>query len=163
MRSTCDVFDDDPSRAHVCELPLGQYGGVRAFAGRIATVRCFEDNVLFKQLASEPGEGRVLVVDGGGSLRCALAGDNVIGTAQASGWAGVVINGCVRDSAALQQLPIGVRALGTCPRPSGKAGEGRIDVVVRFGGIVFRPGAELYADDDGIVVLDLDDQIRAAT
>jgi regulator of ribonuclease activity A len=154
VRSTCDVFDDDPTRAHVCELPFGRYGGVRAFSGRIATVRCFEDNVLVKQLVSEPGGGRVLVVDGGGSRRCALAGDSVIGTAQANGWAGVVINGCVRDSAALRQLPIGVHALGTCPRPSGKTGEGLTGVTVRFGGIDFAPGAELYADDDGIVVLD---------
>jgi len=130
-----------------------QYGGVRAFSGRIATVRCLEDNVLLKQVVGEPGEGRVLVVDGCGSLRCALAGDSVIGTAQANGWAGVVVHGCVRDSAALARLEIGVKALGTCPRPSGKTGAGAIGETVSFGGVAFPPGAELYADDDGIVVL----------
>lgn len=97
MTSTCDVFDADPQRARVCELAFVQYGGMRTFSGSIATVRCFEDNVLMKQLVGEPGGGRVLVVDGGGSLHCALAGDSIIGTAQANGWAGVVVNGCVRD------------------------------------------------------------------
>jgi len=130
-----------------------QYGGVRTFSGPFATVRCFEDNVLMKQVVGEPGEGRVLVVDGGGSPHCALAGDSVIGTAQANGWTGVVVNGCIRDSAALAGLEIGVKALGTCPRPSGKTGAGAIGETVRFGGIAFPPGAELYADDDGIVVL----------
>ncbi len=153
MTSTCDVFDADPQRARVCELAFVQYGGMRTFSGSIATVRCFEDNVLMKQLVGEPGGGRVLVVDGGGSLHCALAGDSIIGTAQANGWAGVVVNGCVRDSAALASLAIGVKALGTCPRPSGKTGAGAIGETVRFGGIAFPPGAELYADDDGIVVL----------
>jgi regulator of ribonuclease activity A len=160
VTSTCDIFDADPARANVCELTLSQFGGISSFSGRIATVRCFEDNVLLKQLVGEPGEGRVLVVDGGGSLHCALAGDSVIGTAHANGWKGIVINGCVRDSSALAQLEIGVKALGTCPRPSGKSGNGKIGETVRFGGIAFPPGAELYADDDGLVVLDA---IRAAT
>jgi regulator of ribonuclease activity A len=153
VSSTCDVFDANAERAQVCGLRFEQFGGVSAFSGRIATVRCFEDNVLLKQLVEEPGEGRVLVVDGGGSLRCALAGDKVVGAAYASGWAGLVLNACVRDSASLARLSIGVKALGTCPRPSGKTGEGKIGVAVTFGGIELAPGGLLYADDDGIVVL----------
>jgi regulator of ribonuclease activity A len=116
-------------------------------------VRCLEDNVLVRQRVSEPGEGRVLVVDGGGSYRCALVGDNVAGLALANGWAGLVLNACVRDTVALAELPIGLLAIGTCPRPSGKTGEGEADVPVRFGGVEFAPGSTLHADDDGVVVL----------
>jgi regulator of ribonuclease activity A len=126
---------------------------VRAFSGPIATVRCFEDNVLVKQRVAEPGGGRVLVVDAGASLRCALVGDNVAGLALANGWAGLVVNGCVRDVEALAQLAIGIKALGTNPRPSAKTGEGELDVPVSFGGARFEPGALLASDDDGIVVL----------
>ena len=125
---------------------------MRSFSGPIATVRCFEDNVIVKQRVAEPGDGRVLVVDGGGSFRCALVGDNVAGTALASGWAGLVLNACVRDVEALAGLQIGIKALGTCPRPSGKTGEGETDVAVTFGNATFTPGAMLHADDDGIVV-----------
>jgi regulator of ribonuclease activity A len=153
MSSTSDVFDANADRAEVCALRFDQFGGVRSFSGPIATVRCFEDNVLLKQLVEEPGEGRVLVVDGGGSLRCALAGDRVVGAAAASGWSGLVLNACVRDSAALARLPIGVKALGTCPRPSGKTGAGEVGVPVTFGGIELAPGGLLYADDDGLIVL----------
>ena len=110
--------------------------------------------MLLKQRVSEPGLGRVLVVDGGGSLRVALLGDMVAGLAAANGWAGLVINGCVRDVAVLRHLPIGIKALASNPRPSGKAGAGEIDVPVEIGGITIRPGAQLASDDDGIVVLD---------
>ncbi|HEY6962998.1 MAG TPA: ribonuclease E activity regulator RraA [Gaiellaceae bacterium] len=150
--TTSDVYDAHPD-AEVCELQLRSFGGVVSFSGRIATVRCLEDNVLVKRLVSEPGEGRVLVVDGGGSLRCALVGDNVAGTALANGWAGLVLNACVRDVAALRGLQIGIKAIGTCPRPSGKTGSGDVDVPVRFGNATFTPGALLHADDDGVVVL----------
>ena len=153
MSSTSDVFDANAARAQVCTLRLEQFGGVRTFSGEIATVRSFEDNVLLKRVVEEPGNGRVLVVDGGGSLSCALAGDKVLGAALASGWAGLVLNACVRDSAALAQLPIGVKALGTCPRPSGKTGAGEVGVPVTFGGIELAPGSLLYADDDGLIVL----------
>lgn len=106
-----------------------------------------------KQRVSEPGEGRVLVVDGGGSCRCALVGDNVAGLALANGWAGLVLNACVRDTAALADLPLGILAIGTCPRPSAKTGAGEVDVPVRFGGVEFTPGATLHADGDGVVVV----------
>ncbi len=157
--STSDLYDEHGGE--VCELQLRDFGGVSAFSGAIATVSCFEDNVLLKQRVADPGEGRVLVVDGGGSLHCALAGDSVVGLAHASGWAGLVVHGCVRDVAALGRLPIGVRALGSCPRPSGKTGRGELDVAVTFGGATFTPGALLYADEDGLLVLP--PETRAAT
>jgi regulator of ribonuclease activity A len=116
-------------------------------------VRCHEDNVLVKHRVSEPGEGRVLVVDAGASYRCALVGDNVAGSALANGWAGIVLNGCVRDAEALAELAIGIKALGTNPKPSNKEGLGELDVAVTFGGCEFRPGDVLYADDDGVLVL----------
>ena len=139
--------------AVTCETQFRSFGGVESFSGRIATVRCLEDNVLVKRRVSEPGDGRVLVVDGGGSYRCALAGDAVAGLALENGWAGLVLNACVRDVAALATLPIGIKALGTNPRPSGKNGVGEIDVPVTFGGAEFAPGATLHADDDGVIVL----------
>jgi regulator of ribonuclease activity A len=154
VTSTSDRYDELGDRAIVCELPFRQFGGVRAFSGEIATVRCLEDNVLVKQRVSEPGNGRVLVVDAGGSLRCALVGDNVAGAALANGWAGLVINGCVRDVEALAELAIGIKAIGTCPRPSSKDGDGATEVPVVFGAATFRPGAMLWSDEDGILVLD---------
>src|SRR5579884_3872475 len=152
MTSTSDVFDEHAGRALVCELQLRDFGGVVAFSGHVATVRCHEDNVLVKRRAGEPGEGRVLVVDGGGSFRCALVGDNVAGLARENGWAGLVMNACVRDVDALGTLAIGIKALGSCPRPSTKTGAGEVDVPVTFGGMTFTPGDQLYADADGVVL-----------
>jgi regulator of ribonuclease activity A len=152
VTSTADLLDEHPGAA-VCALAFRQFGGVASLDGEIATVRCFEDNVLVRQRVSEPGDGRVLVVDGGGSLRVALVGDNIASIARDNGWAGLIIHGCVRDSAALHELTIGVKALGTHPKPSGKAGEGELDAPVAFGGVTFQPGARVASDDDGIVVL----------
>jgi regulator of ribonuclease activity A len=149
---TADVLDEFGDRAAVCLLQFRSFGRP-SFDGLIATVRCFEDNVLVRQSLSTPGGGRVLVVDGGGSLRCALLGDNIGDLAVENGWAGVVINGCVRDAAALDSLAVGVKALGTNPRPSSKNGEGVVGEPVEFGEIVFAPGAHLYADEDGVVVV----------
>jgi regulator of ribonuclease activity A len=150
--STSDLFDAHRDAAS-CETQFRQFGGVRTFSGPIATVRCHADNVLLRARVSEPGQGRVLVVDGGGSFRCALLGDNIAATAVENGWAGIVVYGCVRDVAALAELPIGIKALGTNPRPSGKSGGGDVDVPVTFGGAEFSPGAILHADDDGVIVL----------
>jgi regulator of ribonuclease activity A len=152
VTSTADLLDEHPNAA-VCALAFRQFGGVGSLDGAIATVRCFEDNVLVRQRVSEPGDGRVLVVDGGGSFRVALVGDNIASIAQDNGWAGLIIHGCVRDSAALRELPIGIKALGTHPKPSGKAGDGELDVPVTFGAVTFHPGARVASDDDGIVVL----------
>ena len=115
-------------------------------------MQVYEDNVLVRAALAESGTGRVLVVDGGGSLRCALVGDLLGAMAVKNGWAGIVVNGCVRDSAELAQLPLGVRALATNPLRSEKRGEGQRDVPVVFAGITFMPGHYLYADADGIVV-----------
>jgi regulator of ribonuclease activity A len=154
--TTADLLDAHPD-AHVC-LVQWQSFGAPSFSGPVATVRCFEDNVLVKQRLSSPGEGRVLVVDAGGSLGCALVGDNLARLGLDNGWAGIVLNGCVRDAQALDDLDsvsktFGVKALGTNPRPSKKNGEGEIDVPVTFGEITFTPGAQLAADRDGVVVL----------
>jgi regulator of ribonuclease activity A len=150
--TTSDLFDENPGAAS-CETQFRQFGAVRSFSGPIATVRCHEDNVLLRAHVSEAGDGRVLVVDGGGSLACALLGDNIAKIALSNGWAGLVVYGCVRDVAALAELAIGVKALGTNPRPSGKAGAGEAGVAVTFGGAEFVPGAMLHADDDGVIVL----------
>jgi regulator of ribonuclease activity A len=152
MTSTADLLDEHPDAA-VCELALRQFGGVAAFEGEIATVRCFEDNVLLRELVGGQGKGRVLVVDGGGSTRVALVGDNIASLALGNGWAGLVLNACVRDSATLRTLPIGIKALGTHPKPSAKNGDGEVDVPVAFGGVTFAPGARIVCDDDGVVVI----------
>jgi regulator of ribonuclease activity A len=150
--ATADLIDQHGASLQSCDLQFRQFGGRQRFSGRIRTVRCHQDNVLIRQVLSEPGEGQVLVVDGGGSLHTSLVGDVVAGLAQGNGWAGVVINGAVRDVAALAGLDIGVKALGSNPRKSGKAGAGEVDAPVSFGGVRFEPGAHLYSDEDGIVV-----------
>jgi regulator of ribonuclease activity A len=119
----------------------------------VTTVRCFEDNALLKSVVEQPGDGQVLVVQGGGSLHRALMGDNIATIAADNGWAGVVIHGAVRDTAVLSGIPLGIKALGSNPRKSTKTGAGDRDVRVTFGGTTFHPGDQLWSDDDGIVVL----------
>lgn len=150
--TVCDLLDANEAACEVLEPGLRHYGGVTAFAGPVETIKVFEDNVLVKAALGEPGNGRVLAVDGGGSLRFALMGDMLGDMAVSNGWAGVVINGCVRDSRALGTLPVGVMALATMPRKSVKRGEGQRGENVRFGGVTFRPGHWLYADEDGVIV-----------
>ena len=153
VTATADILDEHGDRATVCELPLRQFGGVRSFEGPIATVRCYEDNLLLKELLATPGEGRVLVIDGGGSVRVALVGDKVAALARENGWAGLIVNGAVRDVATLPDVQVGLKALGSNPRRSTKEGTGERDVPLVFGGVTFRTGAMLYSDDDGVVVL----------
>ena len=151
--STADTLDADEQGAFaVCELELRQFGGTRSARGKVRTIRCLEDNTLVKDLVSKPGHGQILVVDGGGSRRTALLGDNVGRMAAEQGWAGLIFNGCVRDSAELGDLPVVIKAIGTNPRRSGKAGIGEVDVPVTFGGVTFHPGADLITDDDGVIV-----------
>lgn len=149
---TADLVDEYGDELDSCELQLTRYGGQRAFHGAVRTVRCSEDNALVKATLSTPGHGAVLVIDGGGSLRCALVGDVIAGIGLTNGWSGLVINAAVRDVAALREMPFGVKALGSNPRKSGKDGTGEVDVEVAFGGMSFTPGTWLAADDDGIVV-----------
>ncbi|TDQ54914.1 ribonuclease E activity regulator RraA [Actinorugispora endophytica] len=150
--ATADLIDAHGDSIASCETQFRQFGARAAFHGPIRTVKCHEDNALVRELLNQPGEGRVLVVDGGGSLRSALMGDMIAGSAAANGWSGVVINGAVRDVAELAGLALGVKALGSNPRKSAKAGAGVVDEPVAFGQVVFTPGAWLYSDADGIVV-----------
>ena len=152
--ATADLYDEHAEGLEVCGTPLRRYGALAAFHGKISTVRCFEDNVLVRRMLSGEGAGRVLVVDGGGSLGAALVGDVVAGLALENGWAGVLLNGAVRDVAALGKLGIGIMALGSVPRKSAKAGAGETNVPVAFGGARFVPGGWVYADEDGVVVAD---------
>jgi regulator of ribonuclease activity A len=150
--ATADLVDQHGDRLQICDTPFRDFGGAVRFHGRIRTVRCREDNTRLKAVLSEPGEGQILVVDGGGSLHCALVGDVIAGLGAQNGWAGLVIHGAIRDVGAMARLGIGVKALGANPRRSAKAGQGEVDMPVGFGGTVFVPGAWLYADEDGIVV-----------
>jgi regulator of ribonuclease activity A len=149
--TTADLVDAH-EELQSCDLQFRSFGTRQRFSGAVSTVRCRHDNALVKKVLSQPGAGSVLVIDGDGSMHCALVGDVIAGMAAANGWAGIVVRGAVRDSAAMAMLDLGIKALGTNPRKSAKAGEGEIDVPVEFGGVVFAPGDYLYADEDGIVV-----------
>jgi regulator of ribonuclease activity A len=149
---TADIFDDFGDQVQVCDPVFRDFGGRGRFAGPIATVKCFEDNSLVKSALAEPGEGKVLVVDAGGSLRCAMLGDMIAASAVKNGWQGVLMFGCVRDSVDIAGMEIGVKALATNPRKSEKRGEGQRDIPVNFAGVCFRPGEHVYCDEDGVLV-----------
>ncbi len=150
--STADLSDEHPGVAQACG-GFTQYGGRRSFGGLVTTVRCHEDTRLARTVLSEPGNGRVLVMDGGGSLRRALLGDVSAGLAAANGWAGVVVHGAVRDARALRHIDLGVAALGTCPARGGAIAAGERDVAVTVGGALIAPGGYLAADEDGLLFL----------
>ena len=150
--TTADLYDAHEGQVQVAEAQFVALGRRRRFHGRIATLKVFEDNPLVKQTLQQQGAGRVLVIDGGGSLRSALVGDKLAGFAVDNGWSGIVVWGCVRDGAAIDALDIGVRCLGTTPRRSSKHGFGEREVGVTFAGVRFEPGAHLYADEDGVLV-----------
>ena len=151
-RPTADLCDAHPDDARVVDPIFRDFGGLPAFSGPIATVKAHEDNVLVRAALGEPGGGRVLVIDGGGSLRCAMLGSNLAALGATNGWSGILLHGCVRDVDELRAAPIGIKALASHPRKSGKKGEGSRDVAVTFGGVTFRPGEHLYADADGVIV-----------
>lgn len=155
--STCDLCDahkgDTSGAFRVLPPVFKDFGARTRFAGPVATLQCFEDNSLVKQMLDQPGEGRVLVVDGGGSLRKALVGGNIGAAAARNGWAGVVIDGCVRDVGELAVCEVGIRALAAMPLPTEKKQQGLADLPVRIQGVWVRPGEWLYADADGIVVM----------
>ncbi|MBX6353960.1 MAG: ribonuclease E activity regulator RraA [Thermoflavifilum sp.] len=150
--ATADLCDAYLEELQVCAEGFASYGGRRAFCGPIETVRVFEDNVLVKQALETAPPGSVVVVDGGGSRRCALVGGNLAAIAARRGLAGIIVYGCIRDAAEIRNLPLGVLALGTCPVKSRKDGVGSRGEALHFGGVVWRPGAWAYADDDGVVV-----------
>ncbi|MEO7940359.1 MAG: ribonuclease E activity regulator RraA [Burkholderiaceae bacterium] len=149
----CDRFKDQSDGAFRVLPPVFRpFAGAARFSGLVSTVRCFEDNTLVKSALDSPGQGRVLVVDGGASLRRALVGGNLGAAAARNGWAGLLVNGCVRDSAELRVLPIGILALAAMPMPPRKEGQGARDVDVLLQGVWIRPGDWLAADEDGVVI-----------
>ncbi len=151
--STADLYDEYGENLQICTTPFRQYGGRKKFDGPITTVRCHQDNALLKSILATPGNGGVLVVDGGGSLHTALCGDVIAQLGVDNGWFGLVLNGAVRDTDALDGMDIGVKALGSVPRKSAKTGAGERDVDITFGSATFVPGAHLWSDNDGIVAL----------
>lgn len=153
--STCDLNDAHPDKVRLVQLPFRDFGARRAFSGKIRTALMVEDTKLVQEtLYSESGEGSVIVLDGGGSMRTALLGDMMAERLIKNGWAGIVINGAVRDSRLLADLQIGVKALGTSPIRSAKAGTGAIDIPLAFGGVLIEPGKFIYCDEDGVLVTD---------
>jgi regulator of ribonuclease activity A len=153
LEKTADIYDQFEQQIQVCEPIFRDYGGKRRFSGPIATLKCHEDNSLVRQRLGEPGNGRVLVVDAGGSLRCAMLGDILVQKGVDNGWAGVLMYGCIRDACDIAEMPLGVKALATIPKKSVKKGAGEADLTVTFAQVSFKPGDWLYADEDGVVVL----------
>jgi|ERR671927_526552 regulator of ribonuclease activity A len=150
--NTADLYDERGEELNSISLQFQSLGGHTHFSGPVRTVRCFEDNALVKSVLATPGNGAVLVVDGAGSLRTALMGDLIAASAVENDWAGVVINGAIRDREAISELPLGVKALGSNPRKSAKAGAGETDVDVLIDGVTIRTGATIWCDPDGILV-----------
>jgi regulator of ribonuclease activity A len=149
---TADLCDSFHRELNICEIDFRSYGGRKQFYGPIATVEVFEDNVLVRQAIETVPPGTVLIVDGGGSRRCALLGDRLAALGVSRGLAGFIIHGCVRDVAELAALDVGILALGSTPWKSRKDGSGRRDTVLRFGGVEWAPGHYVYADEDGVVI-----------
>ncbi len=150
--ATADLIDAFGDELESCTVQFRSFGRWARFCGPVSTVRCLEDNKLVRQQVEQPGEGRVLVVDGGGSLRSALVGDILAELARSNGWSGIVVFGAIRDSAVIADMEFEVKAVGTNPRKSSKLGTGAVDVGVSFGEASFEPGDWLYSDADGIVV-----------
>jgi regulator of ribonuclease activity A len=149
---TADLCDQYSDQLQIAEPGLANFGGHTIFSGVIVTLKLFEDNSRVREELATSGKGHVLVIDGGGSLRCALLGDKLAAMAVANDWNGIIVNGCIRDVAEIATLPLGVRALATHPLKSIKQGIGERQLPIRFAGITFRPGEFLYSDHDGIVV-----------
>lgn len=155
---TCDLLDDHPEQALQVVTPcldgkfFKSYGARKTFGGQVVTVKCFEDNSRVKELLATDGTGKVLVVDGGASMRCALMGDLIAESAVNQHWNGVIIYGCVRDVDALAELDLGIHALAAIPQKSVRKGVGEIDLNLHFGGVVIRSGDYIYADNNGIVI-----------
>ncbi|WKE64090.1 putative 4-hydroxy-4-methyl-2-oxoglutarate aldolase [Gallaecimonas kandeliae] len=150
-----DLCDSHGDKLALLDLPLRDLGGKACFFGQVVTVSCFEDNSRVKELLAGQGQGKVLVVDGGGSLRQALMGDLIAQSAVDNGWAGVVIHGAIRDAGTLATLALGVKALGTTPFKTARRGLGETQVSLELGGLTIKPGQWLYADLNGVVLSDL--------
>ncbi|HMT81100.1 MAG TPA: ribonuclease E activity regulator RraA [Azonexus sp.] len=149
----CDAFESELGKTVRVVAPMFQrYGGRTSFSGQIVTLKIFEDNALVREIFGEAGHGKVLVIDGGGSLRCALIGDQLAILAAKNGWAGAIVYGCIRDSGDINGIDLGIRALNTHPQKTLKKGVGDKNIAVTFGGVTFNPGEYLYADEDGVLV-----------
>ncbi|MFT4681120.1 MAG: regulator of ribonuclease activity A [Granulosicoccus sp.] len=151
---TADLCDKHIDRLQVAEPIFKSFGKLTAFEGEIHTLKLFEDNTLVRAALEKSGHGKVLVIDGGGSLRCALLGDNIASLILKNGWAGVIVFGCIRDSAVVNIMEVAIKALNTNPTKSFKRNEGQENILVRFAGVAFKPGCYLYSDEDGLVVSD---------
>lgn len=149
---TPDLCDEYPDLVELVEPLFSSFGGRIAFGGEIVTVKCFEDNSLVKEELAKPGVGKVLVVDGGASMRRALMGDMIAEGAVKNGWEGVVIYGCIRDVDVIMEMDLGVQAINTIPMKTDKRGEGQLNIPVTFGGVTFKPGAYVYADNNGVII-----------
>jgi regulator of ribonuclease activity A len=154
--STPDLCDEHPSLVSVVEPMFANYGGRDSFAGEIVTVKCYEDNSLVKEHAGKLGLGKVLVVDGGGSMRRALLGDLIANDAFENQWQGIIIYGCVRDVDSLVTLDLGIQAIGSSPLKTQKRGIGDLNIPITFGGVTFNPGEFVYADNNGVIVSAVD-------
>lgn len=152
MFTTADLWDEHSTEL-ICVDPIFKHFGKKTtFSGKIATLKLFEDNSPVRKKLESDGKGQVLVIDGGASLRCALVGDQLAAIAIQNNWAGIVVNGCIRDSHLINSMGIGIKALNTSPVKSIKRNIGELNVPVKFGGITFIPGDYIYADADGILV-----------
>lgn len=152
MPPTPDLCDDHEGKVDAFEMQFQHFGLHKSFYGQVLTVKCFEDNSLVKELVNTDGQGRVLVVDGGGSMRRALLGDMLAEAAVNNNWAGLVINGCIRDVQVINTLELGVKALGTHPMKTDKRGEGQKGINLNFGGVKVATGDYLYADENGVIL-----------
>ncbi len=154
MKSTCDISDQLHPNVQYLDPIFKSYGGKTAFSGRIVTIKCFEDNSLVEEALKMNGKGCVLVIDAGESLRCAMLGDKRASDAIKNEWEGIVVNGSIRDSVMINSMTIGIRALGVCPRKSIKKGNGKRNLTVDFSNVKFIPNHYLYADEDGVIVIE---------
>lgn len=150
--STPDLCDANPELVRIVEPLFKNFGGKKSFGGEIVTIKCFEDNSLVKENAGQNGKGKIMVVDGGGSLKKALLGDLIAETAMNNGWAGFIIYGCIRDVEQIDSMDIGVKALNSTPLKTERKGEGELNVPVTFAGVTFSPGEYVYSDETGIIV-----------
>ena len=150
--ATADLYDEYEEKLQIATPMFNDYGGNLKFCGPASTVKVFEDNLLVRAALEEPGEGRVLVVDGGASLKCALLGDMLAELGKENDWSGIIVYGCIRDSAVIANISIGIKALNTNPRKSVKKGTGERDVSVDFADVIISPGDYIYADEDGVVI-----------
>lgn len=149
---TADLVDEYDADVNFCHLAFLSFGKIPSFSGPIQTIKCFEDNVLLRAELETPGDGRIMVVDGGGSTRLAILGDKLAGFGVENGWAGIILNATIRDSAEINEMDIGVRCLATSPKKSAKSGAGEVGVPIQFGDVEFKPGDWVYCDADGVLV-----------